>query len=74
MRVYDTGRDLIKMGVMPLADMIPETAVVKAMWVLANSRNNIEGARMMARNIANEISLISPISRRALKYDKDSQL
>jgi glutamyl-tRNA(Gln) amidotransferase subunit D len=74
MRVYDTGRDLIKMGVMPLADMIPETAVVKAMWVVANSRNNIEAARMMERNIANEISLISPISRRALEYDKDSQV
>jgi glutamyl-tRNA(Gln) amidotransferase subunit D len=74
MRVYDTGRDLIKMGVMPLADMIPETAVVKAMWVVANSRNNTEAARMMERNIANEISLISPISRRALEYDKDSQV
>jgi glutamyl-tRNA(Gln) amidotransferase subunit D len=74
MRVYDTGRDLIKMGVMPLADMIPETAVVKAMWVVANSRNNTEAARMMERNIANEISLISPISRQALEYDKDSQV
>jgi glutamyl-tRNA(Gln) amidotransferase subunit D len=74
MRVYDTGRDLIKMGVVPLADMIPETALVKAMWVVANSSNNIEAARMMERNIANEISLISPISGRALKYDKDSQV
>jgi glutamyl-tRNA(Gln) amidotransferase subunit D len=72
MRVYDTGRDLIRMGVIPLADMIPETAVVKAMWVVANSRNNTEAAGMMERNIANEISLISPISRPALEHDKDN--
>lgn len=74
MRVYDTGRDLIKMGVIPLADMTPETAVVKAMWVMANSHDNVEAARMMEKNIANEISPISPISRRTSKYAMDNQM
>ena len=61
MTVYDTGRDLLNIGVIPLSNMIPETAIVKAMWVIANS-NSVESARkMMQENLANEISAISPI-------------
>ena len=71
MRVYDTGRDLIQLGVLPLEDMTSETAVVKAMWVMANSLDNGEAAKMMERNMANEISLMSPINRRLLYYGKD---
>jgi glutamyl-tRNA(Gln) amidotransferase subunit D len=71
MKVYDTGRDLIELGVLPLEDMTSETAVVKAMWALANGHDNIEVAKMMERNIANEISLTSPINRRLLYYGKD---
>ncbi|HEY9387990.1 MAG TPA: Glu-tRNA(Gln) amidotransferase subunit GatD [Nitrososphaeraceae archaeon] len=63
MTVYDTGRDLLNMGVIPLSDMISETAVVKAMWVLANSNNSIEYAKiLMQKNIANEMSAATPIS------------
>jgi glutamyl-tRNA(Gln) amidotransferase subunit D len=62
MTVYDTGRDLLNIGVIPLSDMISETAIVKAMWVLANS-NSIESAKiLMQKNIANEISPATPIS------------
>jgi glutamyl-tRNA(Gln) amidotransferase subunit D len=71
MRVYDTGRDLIQLGVLPLEDMTSETAVVKAMWVMANSHDNVDAAKMMGRNMANEISLMSPINRRLLYYGKD---
>jgi glutamyl-tRNA(Gln) amidotransferase subunit D len=71
MKVYDTGRDLIELGVLPLEDMTSETAVVKAMWVMANSHDNVEAAKMMERNIANEISLTSPINRRLVYYGKD---
>ena len=35
MTVYESGRDLLAMGVVPL-HMIPETALVKAMWALSN--------------------------------------
>jgi glutamyl-tRNA(Gln) amidotransferase subunit D len=71
MKVYDTGRDLIELGVLPLEDMTSETAVVKAMWAIANSHDNVEAAKVMEENIANEISLISPINRRLLYYGKD---
>jgi glutamyl-tRNA(Gln) amidotransferase subunit D len=35
-RVYDTGRDLLEAGVIEGEDTLPETTVVKLMWVLAN--------------------------------------
>jgi glutamyl-tRNA(Gln) amidotransferase subunit D len=62
MTVYDTGRDLLEIGVIPLSDMISETATVKAMWALANS-NDIKDAKIiMQENLVNEISDISAIS------------
>jgi glutamyl-tRNA(Gln) amidotransferase subunit D len=39
MNVYDTGRELQDIGVIPVNDMIPETAYVKLMWALANSKD-----------------------------------
>jgi glutamyl-tRNA(Gln) amidotransferase subunit D len=47
-RVYDTGRDLIKAGVVEGEDMLPETALVKLMWVLGNEPDP-EKARQMMR-------------------------
>ncbi|MEM4284028.1 MAG: Glu-tRNA(Gln) amidotransferase subunit GatD, partial [Candidatus Caldarchaeum sp.] len=34
MNVYENGRDLMRAGVIPLDNMLPETALVKLMWVL----------------------------------------
>ncbi len=34
--VYETGRDLLSMGVIPLEDMLSEVALVKSMWVIGN--------------------------------------
>ena len=62
MTVYDTGRDLLDLGVIPLSDMTSETALVKAMWVLANSTNIEYIKKMMQENIANEISPVIPIT------------
>jgi glutamyl-tRNA(Gln) amidotransferase subunit D len=62
MTVYDTGRDLLEIGVIPLYDMISETATVKAMWTLANSKDVEEAKKIMQENLANEISDIIPIS------------
>lgn len=56
MTVYDSGRDLLSLGVTPLGNMIPETAVVKAMWALGNAKDSEEMARLMRENIALEIS------------------
>jgi len=61
MTVYDTGRDLLDLGVIPLDDMLPETAIVKAMWVLANSTSLELAKSLMQKNIAHEISPVSPI-------------
>jgi len=38
MTVYESGRDLLNLGIIPLGNMIPETALVKAMWALGNSK------------------------------------
>lgn len=56
MNVYSAGIDLQKIGVTPLEDMLPETALVKLMWVLGQAQDPTEIARMMRSNLAGEIS------------------
>ncbi len=56
MNVYESGRDLQELGIIPLSDMIPETALVKAMWALGNSTNVEEMKNLMTQNIASEFS------------------
>ena len=56
MTVYDSGRDLLNLGVIPLGNMIPETALVKTMWALANSKDSDEMTKIMKENIALEFS------------------
>jgi glutamyl-tRNA(Gln) amidotransferase subunit D len=56
MTVYDSGRDLLNLGVTPLGNMIPETALVKTMWALANSKDSNEMTKLMTESIALEFS------------------
>ena len=56
MNVYDTGRDLLMRGVIPLEDMFPETALVKLMWVLGQTRDSEEAKKLLKTNIAGEFS------------------
>lgn len=56
MTVYESGRDLLNLGVVPLSNMISETALVKAMWALANTENIDEMEKLMKQNIASEYS------------------
>jgi glutamyl-tRNA(Gln) amidotransferase subunit D len=56
MNVYDTGRDLQALGVIPLEDMLPETALVKLMWILGQTKNTEEAKTLLKTNIAGEIS------------------
>jgi glutamyl-tRNA(Gln) amidotransferase subunit D len=58
MTVYDTGRDLLDLGVVPMSDMISECATAKAMWALANSK---DPAKAMQENLAHEMSSAIPI-------------
>ncbi len=52
-RVYDTGRDLLDAGVIEAGDTLPETALVKLMWALAN-RDDVEAT--MGTSIAGELT------------------
>ena len=56
MNVYNQGRDLLAFGVIPLEDMLPETALVKLMWVFGQTGDIDEAKRLMLTNIAHEIS------------------
>lgn len=61
MNVYVTGRDLLNIGVTPLEDMISETALVKLMWVLAQTRSPDKIRDLMLGTLAGEITERSPI-------------
>jgi glutamyl-tRNA(Gln) amidotransferase subunit D len=56
MTVYESGRDLLDLGIIPLEDMIPEIALVKAMWVTGNTENPDEIKEIMLNRIASEFS------------------
>jgi glutamyl-tRNA(Gln) amidotransferase subunit D len=56
MNVYDTGIDLQEIGVIPLEDMLPETALVKMMWVFGQTKNVHKAQRLLKTNMANEFS------------------
>ncbi|MCH7648756.1 MAG: Glu-tRNA(Gln) amidotransferase subunit GatD [Thaumarchaeota archaeon] len=56
MTVYESGRDLLDLGIVPLENMIPEVALVKAMWAMGNSQNRDEVKKIMLKNIASELS------------------
>ena len=56
LNVYDTGRDLIHAGVLPLEDMLSETALVKAMWALRNTSSVAKARELMLTPISGEIT------------------
>jgi glutamyl-tRNA(Gln) amidotransferase subunit D len=56
MTVYESGRDLLDLGIIPLENMIPEVALVKAMWVIGNYQNSEAIKKIMLQNISSELS------------------
>lgn len=56
MTVYDAGRDLLAIGVIPLEDMLAETALVKLMWALGQTKKVNEAKQLLKTNIAHEFS------------------
>jgi glutamyl-tRNA(Gln) amidotransferase subunit D len=56
MTVYESGRDLLDLGIIPLENMIPEVALVKAMWAIGNYQSIDEVKKIMLKNIASELS------------------
>jgi glutamyl-tRNA(Gln) amidotransferase subunit D len=61
-RVYDTGRYMLEAGAIEAEDMLPETALVKLMWTVANAESLEETRTLMKRPLAGEISHSTPIT------------
>jgi glutamyl-tRNA(Gln) amidotransferase subunit D len=60
MYVYDTGRDLMDLGVVPLDNMLPETALMKLSWVLGHTDDHAEVMRLMRTPVAHETTQREP--------------
>jgi len=60
MFVYDTGRDLMAKGIIPLGNMLPEVAWVKLGWVMGQTTDYDEVKRMMLDPINDEITEREP--------------
>ncbi|MCF8267991.1 MAG: Glu-tRNA(Gln) amidotransferase subunit GatD [Ignavibacteriales bacterium] len=60
MYVYDTGRDIMEMGVVPAANMLPEVAYVKLCWALGQTDDLKEVEKIMMTPIAGEITEREP--------------
>ncbi|MCC7563868.1 MAG: Glu-tRNA(Gln) amidotransferase subunit GatD [Methanobacterium sp.] len=55
LNVYSTGRKLLSAGVIPVGDMLPETAYVKLVWALGQTTNQEEVENIMQTNLKGEL-------------------
>ncbi len=60
MYVYDTGRDIMELGVVPAANMLPEVAYVKLGWALGQTNDLDKVKEIMLTPIAGEITEREP--------------
>ena len=60
MFVYDTGRDLMHLGVVPGGNMLPEVAYGKLGWVLGHTHDLEKVKEMMLTPVAGEITEREP--------------
>jgi glutamyl-tRNA(Gln) amidotransferase subunit D len=60
MYVYDTGRDMMELGVIPSANMLPEVAYMKLCWALGQSNDPEIVRNIMLTPIANETTEREP--------------
>jgi glutamyl-tRNA(Gln) amidotransferase subunit D len=60
MYVYDTGRDLLDLGIIPLDNMLPETAFMKLSWVLGQTDDPKKIREMLTTPINHEITPREP--------------
>ncbi len=62
LNIYTAGRMLKEIGVIgDGCDWLPETALVKLMWVLGHTKKVDKAREMMMKNVAGEISARSPV-------------
>ncbi|MDP3698833.1 MAG: Glu-tRNA(Gln) amidotransferase subunit GatD [Nanoarchaeota archaeon] len=55
MNVYDKGRDLLELGVIPGKDMLANTALVKLSWLLGNFSQE-QAKKLLGENLRGEIN------------------
>lgn len=60
MYVYETGREIMQLGVVPAANMLPEVAYVKLGWALGQTQDLEEVKQLMLTPIAGEITEREP--------------
>jgi glutamyl-tRNA(Gln) amidotransferase subunit D len=56
MYVYETGREIMGLGVVPVANMLPEVAYMKLCWALGQSDDREEVRRIMQTPVNDEIT------------------
>lgn len=60
MYVYETGRKLMELGIIPLENMMVESAYMKLCWVMGQTTDPKEVERMMLTPISHEITPREP--------------
>lgn len=60
MYVYETGREIMQLGVVPAANMLPEVAYVKLGWALGQTSDLEKVKKIMLTPIAGEITEREP--------------
>lgn len=60
MYVYETGREMMQLGVIPTANMLPEVAYVKLAWALGQTDDLKKVKELMLNPIAGEITEREP--------------
>ena len=60
MYVYETGREIMELGVVPAANMLPEVALMKLSWALGQSDDRDAVRRIMLTPVADEITAREP--------------
>jgi glutamyl-tRNA(Gln) amidotransferase subunit D len=60
MYVYDTGRDLLKLGIIPMDNMLPETAYMKLAWVLGQTDDPKRIRELLLTPVNHEITPREP--------------
>ncbi len=60
MYVYETGREMMELGVVPASNMLPEVAYMKLCWTLGQTIDRDEVRRIMLTPISDEITAREP--------------
>ena len=60
MYVYETGREIMELGVVPAANMLPEVGYMKLCWALGQSDDREEVKRLMLTPVADETTEREP--------------